>query len=112
MYRHSIETTEDGQPYAYIIPSDQHDYLSALEMVRVLMLGGVEVHQAKDQFVAGGKIYPGGSFVVLLGQPYKPYAWALLQRQKYPDLRQYPGGPPEPPYDNARRTQPLQMGVA
>ncbi len=111
MYRHSIEKTEKNQPYAYIVPAAQHDYPSALEMIRVLMLGGVEVQRAKDEFTAGGKIYPAGSFVVLLGQPYKPYAWALLERQKYPDLRQYPGGPPTPPYDNAGWTLPLQMGV-
>jgi hypothetical protein len=111
MYANSVEKTEKNQPYAYVIPPVQHDYPTTLKMIEIMMLGGIEVHQARQEFIAGGKVYPAGSFVVLLGQPYKPYAWALLERQKYPDLRQYPGGPPIPPYDNAGWTLPLQMGV-
>jgi Zinc carboxypeptidase len=112
MYKNSIEQVDKNQPYAFVIPPIQNDRPTALRMIDILMTGGVEVHQAKADFVAGGKTYPAGSFVVKMAQPYKPYAWALLERQKYPDLRQYPGGPPVPPYDNAGWTLPLQMGVA
>ncbi len=111
MYKNSVEKTDKGQPYAFVIPMAQHDYPTALRMLGIMMLGGIEVHRALEDFIAGGKLYPAGSFVVKLAQPYKPYAWALLEKQKYPDLRQYPGGPPTPPYDNAGWTLPLQMGV-
>ncbi len=112
MYKNSVETIDKGQPYAFVIPTTQHDSPTSLRMLDTLMFGGVEIHRAQEDFVAGGKLYPAGSFVVKLAQPYKPYAWALLEKQKYPDLRQYPGGPPVPPYDNAGWTLPLQMGVA
>ncbi len=112
MYKNSVEKTDKNQPYAFIIPAAQHDYLTALKMLDVLMFGGVEIRRAKAEFLADGKVYPAGSFVIKLSQPYKPYAWALLEKQKYPDMRQYPGGPPVPPYDNAGWTLPLQMGVA
>ncbi len=111
MYKNSIEQVDKNQPYAFVIPAVQHDYPTALRMIDILIAGGVEIHEAKADFTAGGKVYPDGSFVVKMAQPYKPYAWALLERQKYPDLRQYPGGPPVPPYDNAGWTLPLQMGV-
>jgi len=111
MYKNSIENVDRGQPYAFVIPSRQRDYPTMLKMLDVLMTGGVEIHQAKADFTAGGRLYDAGSFVVKMAQPYKTYAWALLERQKYPDLRQFPGGPPIPPYDNAAWTLPLQMGV-
>ncbi len=112
MYKNSIEKVDRGQPYAFVIPARQRDYPTTLKMLDILMTGGVEIQQAKADFVGGGRLYAVGSFVVKTAQPYKTYAWALLEKQKYPDIRQYPGGPPVPPYDNAAWTLPLQMGVA
>jgi len=111
MCKEAIEIRPEGQPFAFVVPQKQLDYPTALRMLDILIMGGVEVHQAKEDFIADGKFYPAGSFVVLMSQPYRPYAQALLEKQEYPDMRQYPGGPPVPPYDNAGWTLPLQMGV-
>jgi hypothetical protein len=112
MYKISVEKVDRGQPFAFVIPAKQRDYPTTLKMLEVMMMGGIEIHRASADFIAGGRFYPAGSFVVKTAQPYKTYAWALLEKQKYPDMRQYPGGPPQPPYDNAAWTLPLQMGVA
>ncbi len=111
MCKDAIEVQKQGQPFAFVIPPKQHDYATALRMLEILRFGGVEIHQAKEPFIAEGKNYPADSFVILMSQPYRPYAQALLEKQVYPDMRQYPGGPPIPPYDNAGWTLPLQMGV-
>jgi hypothetical protein len=113
MCKDSIEKREEGQPFAFVIPKKQNDYQTALRMLDTLMFAGVEIHQAIEDFIVGDRVYPSGSFVILMSQPYRPYAQALLEIQKHPDpLREYPNGPFLPLlYDNAGWTLPLQMGV-
>ncbi|MFQ5722745.1 MAG: M14 metallopeptidase family protein, partial [Candidatus Aminicenantales bacterium] len=76
MGRDAIESGQKNKPYAFVIPKKQFDYPTALKMLDILKFGGVEIHQAKEDFIADGKLYPAGSFVVLMSQPYRPYAQA------------------------------------
>jgi hypothetical protein len=99
-------------PYAFVIPRAQMDPGAARKMLETLSFGDVEIERANDAFVAGGKRYPEGSYVIRMQQPYSSYAKTLLERQHYPDLRLYPGGPPQRPYDVTAQTLPLLMGVA
>ncbi len=98
-------------PTAYILPLDQHDPGNAVELLRRLRFANVEVYQAQADFTADGHRFSKGDFIIPLAQPARGYIKDLMERQHYPDLREYPGGPPRRPYDVTAWTLPLQMGV-
>ena len=100
-----------GWPYAYVIPREHQDSIGLVTLLGILHRGQVEVRTALHPIALGGQRFPAGSYVVVLRQPYAAFAKTLLEPQRYPDLRLYPGGPPLPPYDVTAHTLPLLMGV-
>jgi len=102
----------DRWPQAWVIPAGQENRMGVEHLLRVLTTGNVEVHRAEsDLQVAGGATYPAGSWVIPMQQPYAAFAQTMLEAQAYPDLREYPGGPPIRPYDATAHTLPLLFGV-
>jgi hypothetical protein len=112
MATHNIEAGLKGKPYAYVVPADQWDKSSTLEMLRRFQLGGIQVNRARAGFAANGKQYPAGTFVVPAGQPFRGYVVDLFEPQKYPELRNGTTGPTKRPYDIAGWTLSMQMGVS
>jgi hypothetical protein len=98
-------------PYAFVIPASQRDPFEALELLNIMRTAQVEVHRATAAFTAGGKSFDQGSHVIKVAQPYGAFAKTMLEKQVYPDLRLFPGGPPKPPYDVTGHTLGMLMGV-
>ncbi|MBI3653735.1 MAG: hypothetical protein HY231_22105 [Acidobacteria bacterium] len=113
----AVRERKDGEPFAFLIPRPAFDEGYAwrsqgyFRLLSILFRGGVQMLPAGSTFEADGNLYPAETIIIPMSQPYGAFAKTLLERQHYPDLRQYPGGPPIRPYDVTAHTLPLLMGV-
>lgn len=99
-YRVGQRQAARKSPWGFVIPAGQRDPGATRKLLQTLAFGQVEIdHNAA------------GDHVIRMSQPYNGWAKALLERQHYPDMRLYPGGPPVRPYDATAHTLPLLMGV-
>ncbi len=101
----------DAWPTAWVIPAERQDPSGLAYVLRILRMGDVEVHRSRRTFSADGNRYAAGTYVIPMNQPYASFAQTLLEVQRYPDLREHPGGPPQRPYDVTAHTLPLLMNV-
>jgi len=111
--RRNVERGLNEPPYAYIVPMNQHDPLTALKMLDKLMFAGVEIHRAEEEFRLGNVVYPAGTYVINLAQPLRTYVKSLLEQVYYPqnEWTSYRDGRPKRPYDMAAFNMAEHMGV-
>jgi hypothetical protein len=109
--RDAIRRYAAEPPYAYVIPQAQRDPGAAVEMLRRLAFNGVRVSQLDHDIVIDGATHRRGSWIIPMDQEFAELVRQLFDVQDYPDLREYPEGPPEQPYDAAGWTLPFQMDV-
>ncbi len=109
--RQAIERYTNNPPFAYVIPRAQRDPMAAVALLRRLAYNGVRVSQLTKPAKLDGETWAAGTWVIPMDQEFAELARQVLEVQQYPDLREFPGGPPEQPYDAAGWTLPFQMGV-
>ena len=110
-YRINLRAAQRTTPWAFVVPARQRDPSAARKLLETLDFGAIEIERATTEILSKGKAWPAGSYVIRMQQPWSAWAKTLLERQSYPDLREYPGGPPKRPYDVTAQTLPLLMGV-
>lgn len=116
MGREAIRKGREEPPYAYVIPParQQHDPHAARQLVEILRENGLEARRATTELkAADGQRWESGSTVFLAAQPYRSFLVEMMERQRYPEIRQ--GTDTREivrPYDVTAWTLPLLMGVS
>ena len=116
MYLKGTRQTErgaNGPVKAYAIAAAQNDPLTVKKLANMLLNSGVEVQQSKAQFIADGRVYGPGSFVVTMAQPKQALVRWMLGRTFYPDntYTRDKDNNPIRPYNMATDTFGEFMGV-
>lgn len=82
--REQIERGRNDPVGAFLIPRDQWD-VSALErLLRILDLQDIRYEELAAPFVKGREVYPEGTYVVPMAQPYYGLAKMILDKCFYP----------------------------
>jgi murein tripeptide amidase MpaA len=105
MGKDAVRPRRTGELFAFLIPPGQNIW----RLRDILWRGGVKTEQAR-RFTLDGRVYPQGTTIVRMDQPYGAFAKALLENQRYPDLRDAEGHPIAP-YDVTAHTLSLLMGL-
>jgi hypothetical protein len=104
--KRAIDRGATEAPYAFVIPEEQDDRGRLSVLVNLLRAHGIEVSRARRAFEVGERKLPAKTFVVRMDQPYRGYAWDLLEAQKYPADEA-----PYSPYDDVSWALPHAFGV-
>jgi len=103
--KEAVRPRRKGELFGLVIPPS----LGRYRLLDILNRAGVSWN-AMAPFRTNGTSYPGDTYIVRMDQPYSGFAKALLEVQKYPDLRDS-SGHPIVPYDVTAHTLSLLMNI-
>ena len=95
-----IEKHRKEGPFAYVIPQDQHDKATAVEMLRRIAFGGVRVATLTAPMTIEGETFPAGTWVIPTDQEFIALARRCSIRRFIPICASSRAAP-EQPYDAA-----------
>ena len=105
--KEAVRPRRPGELFGYLIEPSA----GCNRLFSILERGGVEFDLPKigTSFKIGNRTSPEGTQLVRMDQPYGAFAKALLETQRYPNLRDAEGHPIAP-YDVTAHTLPLLTG--
>jgi len=111
--KRQIERGAMSKTKAYVVPRAQHDPITTGKLIEKLLVQGIEIHIADEDFTADAVTYSAGSYVIRLDQPKYGLIKSLLGRTFYPDnaWTRDQDGTPRRPKDKVTDTMHEFMGI-
>jgi hypothetical protein len=109
--KNTIEHFTKEPPFAYVIPTEQRDPITAAYMLSRFEPFNIEIYQAQEDFMVNGQKCQKGSYVIPMNQAYANYVKAVMEVQHYPEFYQWHGGPPTEPDEVVAWTFPYLFSV-
>ncbi len=89
----SVAKANNEGPAAYVLPADDPRPGQQARLLKLMADHAFEVHRAADEIEVGERVFPAGSYIVRMDQPFSRGADMLLDKQYY--------NPDDPrPYDD------------
>jgi len=107
----AIKKGHTEKPFAYVIPNDQHDGITAVKLIDILLEHGISVYRSQQDLISGTQIYQQGSFIIPLSQPLRSFIKEMMDVQHFPEIKLSTNGKLLSPYDVTAWSFPIQMGV-
>ena len=100
----AVRRGREQAPHAWLVPPDQPDPWRVGLLLFTLANQGIEIHRLTESWSGGERLFPAGTHVIRLDQPYSGLAHGLLSPQSFPEdgMR---------PYDDVSWCLPLHYGV-
>jgi len=111
--KNQTERGAKGDVKTLVIPVGQHDDLTVVKMINILLQSGIEIEKADADFTVGSVNYKSGSYIISLAQPKMGLIRNLLTETHYADnsWTRKDDGTPISPYDLATHTMYEFMGI-
>ncbi len=114
MANENIKKGETEKPYGYAIPmtgTSQWDLPGAYTFLQKMQENGVKLSRFKEDVIIENTVFKKGDYYISMAQPYRAFIKAMMEIQRYPEIRFSKNGSIMQPYDSSGWTMPLQMGV-
>jgi len=98
-------------PYYYILPAEQHDQGQLVAFVNLMLEHGIQIEKLAKQVIINQTVFPKGSVVVPLSQPFRAFVKEVMENQEFPVRHYSKDGPMIKPYDITSWSLPLHMGL-